>query len=153
MKKIIAFILCITVIFALAACSNNEQNENNTSEQITVTESNSTERTTIPDKSEVINITENKAKEIADKALKAECDANRYNSFDAFEYYGIELKSPDDGIWAYNNGYGNTADSENLTGHSFYVVGYTDTAELIGTAYLCIDAYNGDVLFSGYMGD
>ena len=77
MKKIIAFILCITVIFALAGCSNNEQNENNTSEQITVTESNSTERTTIPDKSEVINITENKAKEIADKALKAECDANR----------------------------------------------------------------------------
>ncbi len=153
MKKIIAFMLCITVIFALAGCSNAEQNNNSTSEQATVTESKTTERTTIADKSEIINITEDEAKEIADKALQAECDNKRYNSFDNFEYSGIELKSSDDGVWAYNHGYGNTAESENLTGHSFYVVGYTDTAEFIGTAYLCIDAYNGDILFSGYMGD
>ncbi|MDE5974024.1 MAG: hypothetical protein K2G73_05060 [Eubacterium sp.] len=153
MKKLIAFTLCIIVAFAIAGCSKAEQDNQSTSEQTTVTESKTTERTTIADKSEVINIAEDEAKKIADKALKAECDANRYNSFDAFEYSGIELKNPDDGIWAYNHGYGNTAESENLTGHSFYVVGYTDTAELIGTAYICIDAYNGNVLFSGYMGD
>lgn len=152
MKKLIVFILCIAVTLAITGCSYTENN-NNTSEQITVTENKSTEGTTIAEKADAINITEDEAKEIADKALKAECDNNRYNSFDSFEYSGIELKSYDDGIWAYNRGYGSTAESENLTGHSFYAVGYTDTAELIGTAYICIDAYNGNVLFSGYMGD
>lgn len=154
MKKLIAFLLCIALAFAISSCSKAENNNNKiTSEQTSVTENQTTVRTTIADKSEVINITENEAKELADKALQADCDDKIYNSFDDFEYSDTELMPFDGGIWAYNRGYGKTAATENLTGHSFYTVYYTDVNELCGTAYICIDAYNGNVLFSSYMGD
>lgn len=101
-------------------------------------------------------ITEDEARGIADKALN---DAMVQNEFgigeDAgiFEFDNIDLLSKGEQCVAFNSGYGTTSLTENTSGNAYYAVYYTDTSELIGFAYICVDAITGDVLYTGYMGD
>lgn len=161
MKKLIAFLLCIAVAFAISSCSDAEQNNRETtseainettSETIVVTESQTAEKTSVSDKSEVINITEVEAKDIAYKALKEEYSAENINEngidYTVFEYRDITLYNQSDDV-----SFNNYIEAVKESGHSYYDVVYRNTNELCDIAYYFVDAYNGDVLFSGYMGD
>lgn len=157
MKKLIAFIICIAVIFVFAGCSNTEQNNsestfkeisNSTTEQTIVTNNKTAERTTLSDESSIINITEDEAKNIAYKALEEEYSSDEKGiDYTAFAFRDITLYHQSDDV------YYNSLDAVKESGHSYYDVVYRNTNELCDIAYYFIDAYNGDVLFSGYMGD
>lgn len=51
------------------------------------------------------------------------------------------------GIYAYNMGYGTDSKSENTSGNPYYCVCYNYDPELCDTAYFCIDAITGKLLF------
>lgn len=172
--KVFAFILSIVMICLLFGCSKAENDNeiiggaddktniimsDNESPNNLDTETRNEEKTTVGDLGKSISyvLTEDEAKEKAYAALKKEFENGRYSAMqvdmEAFEFNLIELKGSDEGSIAFNRGYGNTDETENFSGHAYYYVEYKVTTQLCDFAYLCIDAVNGDLLFSGYMGD
>lgn len=145
MKKLIICIITAAVIFALAGCSYSEKEEETTTAL----------KTTAGDSGRAIyyDLTEEDAKAAAFDALKKECENGNYSDIENFEFLSAELMESTDGYMAYNQGYGNSSETENFSGHSYYCVVYKNTSELSDQAYICIDAVTGDLLFSGYMGD
>ena len=77
----------------------------------------------------------------------------RSDNTNNFTFAGVELLGAKQGIYAYNMGYGTDSKSENTSGNPYYCVCYNYDPELCDTAYFCIDAITGKLLFSGYMGD
>lgn len=168
--KVFAFILSIVMICFLFGCSKAENNSeiiggaddktniivsDNGSTNNSDTETTNEEKTTVGDLGKSISyvLTEEEAQEKAYAALKKECENGEYSDIETFELCAIELKGSDEGSIAFNRGYGNTDETENFSGHAYYYVEYKVTTQLCDFAYLCIDAVNGDLLFSGYMGD
>lgn len=166
MKRTLKILICLVfaavIICAFFGCSGKSEkitgdtDENAdviASEQKTTEEEK--ERTTVDELGKSISfvLTEEDAEERAYTALKQKCDQGTYSDIKNFSFSWVELKRSDEGCAAFNNGYGNTSETENFSSHAYYTVGYTDTSELAGHAYICIDAVNGDVLFSGYSGD
>lgn len=167
--KILLCILSFTLIISFFGCSTKNADESeiiggaDTSTNIIVFEKTTAdeekESTTVGDLGKSISyvLTEDEAKEKAYAALKNEYENGRYSAMqigmEAFEFSSIELKGSDEGYIAFNRGYGNTDETENFSGHAYYCVEYKVTTQLCDFAYLCIDAVNGDLLFSGYMGD
>lgn len=104
------------------------------------------ESTTAP----VINITEEQAKNIAYEALKKEyADENIDQTgirYTAFEFNKIKFYNQNDNVYDYY-------DFIKACGHSYYRIDFRNTNELCDIAYYFIDAYDGTVLHSGYMGD
>ena len=161
MKRLIICILALAVIVSLSACSVSESGETTTAytqptepstiaETTTEPESETTEEITEP----IINLTEADAKNAAYDALKEKYSYEIYGcDYTAFEFSGIELLEKDEGYIAYNMGYGGSSATENFSGHAYYCVTFENTTQLCDFAYICIDAVNGDLLFSGYMGD
>lgn len=101
-------------------------------------------------------ITQEEARGIADEALKNAMAQNEFGigeDYGIFAFESIELLPKDEQYSAFNAGYGNTSETENTTGHAYYAVEYTDTSQIAGFAYICVDAVTGDVLYTGYMGD
>lgn len=171
MKKIlITIILCVLLFLSLGACSSNDketslsteqtQTETQTvpqTEEITENQSVTEEETETETETETeaipYNITEKGAQEIAFEALKKQSAEGEVGSVEDFTLYDTTLLAHNEQFMAYNGGYRDTAETENLTGHSYYVVEYKYNRELCDRAYYCIDAMNGDVLFEGYMSD
>ena len=101
-------------------------------------------------------ITEDEARGIADKALQNASAQNKFGigeDYEIFEFDRIELLPKDEQCAAFNAGYGSTSETENMTGNAYYAVFYTDTTQIAGFAYICVDAVTGNLLFTGYMGD
>lgn len=149
MKKIIICLIAVTVIFAFAGCSAENKSIS------TTTEAKQEMKTTVGNLGKSISyvLTEKEAKDIAYNALKKECSEGKYSSIDDFKFEKTVLYNSDEGCIAYNYGYGNTSASENFTGHAYYGVSFEDTSQIAGFAYFCVDAVNGDLHFSSYMGD
>lgn len=156
--------MAAAVICSLFGCSKNDENiigGADSKTAIIVTEGSTdkstseTESTTVNDIGKSISyvLSKDEAKEKAYAALKQDCDSGEYSSIDEFAFAKVVLYNADDGCIAFNCGYGNTSESENFTGHSYYAVSFEDTSQIAGFAYYCIDAVNGDLLFGSYMGD
>lgn len=157
--KIIILLLCI--ISAFTGCSNSEgstQKESSTTntEQSTndISEStteNATEFSTMVENGDPV-ISEEDAKKIAYKALEEECNKKTFaDNINDFTFKEIKRCDIREHYCAFNIGYDENA--YNKSGHPYYAVSYTDNSEISGFAYFCIDMRNGDLLFSGYMGD
>lgn len=154
MKK---FLTCVVVLMTAAcifsACSTQSGSEKNAKEPASElsTMQNSATQETIS-----YAITEDEAHGIADEALK---DAMAQNEFGIgedvgiFAFESIELLPKDEQCVAFNADYGTASETENTAGNAYYAVFYTDTAQIAGFAYICVDAVTGDVLYTGYMGD
>ena len=95
---------------------------------------------------------EEDAKEIAYTALEQECknktfsdDINHF-TFDSIKHCDIRETygafTPGNDIPAYNT-----------SSHPYYAVRYNDSSFPGNYAYFCIDLRNGDLLYTGYMGD
>ena len=162
MKKLIICLAVLTAaayIFAGCAADNGGESNtvSNTSETVSDTQSTEPETATALDEDtgEAIPyvITEKQAQDAAYSRLKAQSEAGNYDSVDKYEFESIELKAESEEFMAYNAGYGNTSETENLTGHSYYAVSYFYTDSLADIVYFCVDAMTGDILFEGYMGD
>ena len=154
MKK---FLTCLVVLTAAAcifsACGTQSGSEKNTQEP-----SSELSTTLSSDTHESISyaITQEEARGIADEALKNAMTQNEFGigeDDEIFAFESIELLPKDEQYSAFNAGYGNTSETENTTGHAYYAVEYTDTSQIAGFAYICVDAVTGDVLYTGYMGD
>ena len=155
MKKCIICLIAFAVIFVLVGCSVDNDAQNTTAKTTQEVETTQELKTTVGSlgKSITYALSENEAKDIAYRALKKECAKGTYNSIENFKYSKTVLYNTDEGCISFNRGYGNTSATENFTGHAYYAVSFEDTSQIAGFAYLCVDAVNGDVLFSGYMGD
>lgn len=154
MKK---FLTCLAVLIAAAcifsACGKQSGSEKNTQEP-----SSELSTTLSSDTHESISyaITQEEARSIADEALKDAMAQNEFGigeDYEIFAFESIGLLSKGEQCYAFNAGYGTTSKTENTTGHAYYAVQYTDTSQISGFAYVCIDAVTGDLLFTGYMGD
>ncbi|MCH5320608.1 MAG: hypothetical protein J1E36_02515 [Eubacterium sp.] len=165
MKRLIICILAIAIILTFSACSVSKSGETTTAYTQPTEPSTIAETTTEPETEPtveitepIINLTEADAKNAAYDALKENYSGERSYEilgcdYTAFEFSGIELLKKDEGYIAYNRGYGGSSATENFSGHAYYCVTYENTTQLCDFAYICIDAVNGDLLFSGYMGD
>lgn len=154
MKK---FLICLAV-FTAAACIFSACSTQTVSDKSANEPSLELSTTVNSDTSESISyaITKDEAREIADETLKSAMAQNEFGigeDYNIFEFERIELLSNDEQCVAFNAGYGETSETENVTGHAYYAVYYTDTSQIAGFAYTCIDAVTGDLLFTGYMGD
>lgn len=154
MKKII---ICLAVIAAavcaFAGCSADKTAENNAGSSQAAKEETSTVLKEDTGKEIPYAITEDEAQKYAYEALKKQSDEGYVSSIENFTLDSIELMAEDESYMAYNAGYYNTAEAENYTGHSYYVISYKDNTQLCDFAYYCVDAMNGDILYEGYMGD
>lgn len=160
MKKII---ICLAVFAAavciFAGCSADKAAENNTDASQAVQNTQATQQETSTMLQEDTGkeipyaITEDEAQKAAYEALKKQSEEGYVNSIENFTFDSITLLAEDESYMAYNAGYNNTEETENYTGHSYYVVSYKDNTQLCDFAYYCVDAMNGDLLYEGYMGD
>lgn len=160
MKKIM---ICLAVLAAavciFTGCSADKTAQNGTGASQTVQNTQATQQET----STVIQedtgkeipyaITEDEAQKAAYEALKKQSEEGYVSSIENFTLDSITLLAEDESYMAYNSGYHNTEETENFTGHSYYVVSYKDNTQLCDFAYYCVDAMNGNILFEGYMGD
>ncbi|MDE5996208.1 MAG: hypothetical protein K2G56_04755 [Eubacterium sp.] len=67
--------------------------------------------------------------------------------YTAFEFRFIDLYNQNDNV-----GY-NSYDFIKKCGHSYYHIDFRNTNELCDIAYYFVDAFDGKVLYSGYMAD
>lgn len=154
MKK---FLTCLVVLIA-AACIFSACGTQSGSEKSTQEPSSELSTTLSSDTHESISyaITQEEARGIADEALKNAMAQNEFGigeDDEIFAFESIELLSKGEQCYAFNAGYGTTSKTENTTGHAYYAAQYTDTSQIAGFAYICVDAVTGDLLFTGYMGD
>lgn len=164
-KKIIILLLCM--IFAFAGCSNSGDAAQNESAPQTEQEQPITEQpaaavseqtadkviefSTVLENGDPV-ISEEDAKKVAYKALEDECSKKTFaDDINGFSFADIKRCDIRERYCAFNTGYDNS--SYNTSGHPYYAVRYTDNSEIAGFAYFCVDLRNGDLLFSGYMGD
>ena len=158
LSKIFACVLSVVIICSLFGCSKAEKtavivsdNSVNTQAEAQITEESTqaAETTTAP----VINVNEEQARDIAYERLREEYSAESANSlslgcdYTAFEFSQIELFNYGEG------GYYDTLDKVKEKGHSYYNVTYRNTTQLCDIAYFLIDASDGEILLSAYMGD
>jgi len=165
-KNIIILLICI--ISVLAGCSNPDKAVNNetaseqtkqsqpTAEQSETSVSEMTTEKAVEFSTAIENgdpvISEEDAKRVAYKALETECNNKTFaDDINNFTFESIKRCDIRERFCAFNTGYDNS--SYNTSGHPYYAVSYTDCSEISGFAYFCIDLRNGDLLFSGYMGD
>ncbi len=165
-KKIIILLLCIISIFA--GCSNSEkttqkettasqtEQSQQTTEQLTDSVSVQTtekimEFSTVLENGDPV-ISEEDAKKVAYKALENECNNKTFaDDINNFTFESIKRCDIREIYCAFNTGYDNS--TYNTSGHPYYAVKYTDNSQISGFAYFCVDVRNGDLLYSGYMGD
>lgn len=160
MKKLILCVLCVSVIVSFSACAASKNGETATAAQRTnrTTTIPSTESSTEPaEQNNSVSekeITEKEAKEIAYNALKKEYPKGNTTmgvDYTQFEFRDMQRCDIRENFCAFNTGYSD--ETYNTSGHPYYAVSYNDNTQIAGFAYFCIDLRNGDVLFSGYMGD
>lgn len=165
MKKLLICLLTLTVICIFTGCTSAKNDSEiiggaDGKTSIIVTDNKdiaetgkplnqSEENKTVP----VVSITEDEAKNTAFEDLKKKCKDGYYNDIENFEFTDISILEHDESCIAYNSGYGDSAETENFSGHAYYCVEYKITNQLCDFVYYCIDAQTGDLLFSGYMGD
>ncbi len=172
-NKITLLVLSIIILFSFVSCGA-EQNNESESESKAETVSNTvvTEEATLPATSNEFvedttssfdknnyspKISKSTAKEKGKKALQ-EYIKNELNSAigatntDEFKFDRIELIMPDEpsGVFERDN-YGNVVDKKFK--HPYWCIYYKYTPELCDFAYFFIDAENGEILYSGSMGD
>lgn len=148
-KTLISAAALITAAAMLFAGCSAQKGANNEAAGETATQ------TTVINTGETVSyaISEDDAKSTAYAELQKKSDSGEYGDISKFTFAGIELLGARAGIYGYNMGYGTDAESENTSGNPYYCVCYNYDPELCDTAYFCIDAMTGDLLFSGYMGD
>lgn len=170
MKKYIRYLLSllsivmIGLLFGCSKAENNSEINGGADEKIAVivsdnsvntqTTAQATEESTQFEKTTtapIINISEEQARNIAYKRLREEYSAEAAKSlgidYTAFEFSRIELFNYGEG------GYYDTFDKVKEKGHSYYDVTYRNTTQLCDIAYFLIDASDGEILLSAYMGD
>ena len=95
---------------------------------------------------------EEDAKEIAYTALEQECKNKTFsNDINHFTFDSIKRCDIRETYGAFNRG--NDISAYNTSNHPYYAVRYNDSSFPGNYAYFCIDLRNGDLLYTGYMGD
>ncbi|MDE6111428.1 MAG: hypothetical protein K2F65_05870 [Eubacterium sp.] len=161
--KIVICILSVVIICSFAGCSEpvsggedcktalSVQDEITMATAPTEPETEPTEKITESTTAPVINITEERAKSIAYETLKKEYSEAKTSvigvDYTAFEFQEIEFYNQSDDT------YYNSYDYIKECGHSYYRIDFRNTTQLCDIAYYFVDAFDGKVLHSGYMGD
>lgn len=95
---------------------------------------------------------EEDAKEIAYTALEQECKNKTFSDdINQFTFDSIKRCDIREPYGAFNRG--NDISAYNTSNHPYYAVRYNDSSFPGNYAYFCIDLRNGDLLYTGYMGD
>lgn len=95
---------------------------------------------------------EEDAKEIAYTALEQECKNKTFSDdINQFTFDSIKRCDIRETYGAFNRG--NDISAYNTSSHPYYAVRYNDSSFPGNYAYFCIDLRNGDLLYTGYMGD
>lgn len=95
---------------------------------------------------------EEDAKEIAYTALEQECKNKTFSDdINHFTFDSIKRCDIRETYGAFNRG--NDISAYNTSSHPYYAVRYNDGSFPGNYAYFCIDLRNGDLLYTGYMGD
>ena len=95
---------------------------------------------------------EEDAKEIAYTALEQECKNKTFSDdINHFTFDSIKRCDIRETYGAFNRG--NDISAYNTSNHPYYAVRYNDSSFPGNYAYFCIDLRNGDLLYTGYMGD
>lgn len=95
---------------------------------------------------------EEDAKEIAYTALEQECKNKTFSDdINHFTFDSIKRCDIRETYGAFNRG--NDISAYNTSYHPYYAVRYNDSSFPGNYAYFCIDLRNGDLLYTGYMGD
>lgn len=95
---------------------------------------------------------EEDAKEIAYTALEQECKNKTFSDdINQFTFDSIKRCDIRETYGAFNRG--NNISAYNTSSHPYYAVRYNDSSFPGNYAYFCIDLRNGDLLYTGYMGD
>lgn len=95
---------------------------------------------------------EEDAKEIAYTALEQECKNKTFSDdINHFTFDSIKRCDIRETYGAFNRG--NDISAYNTSSHPYYAVRYNDSSFPGNYAYFCIDLRNGDLLYTGYMGD
>ena len=95
---------------------------------------------------------EEDAKEIAYTALEQECKNKTFSDdINHFTFDSIKRCDIRETYAAFNRG--NDISAYNTSSHPYYAVRYNDSSFPGNYAYFCIDLRNGDLLYTGYMGD
>ena len=95
---------------------------------------------------------EEDAKEIAYTALEQECKNKTFSDdINHFTFDSIKRCDIRETYAAFNRG--NDISAYNTSNHPYYAVRYNDSSFPGNYAYFCIDLRNGDLLYTGYMGD
>lgn len=95
---------------------------------------------------------EEDAKEIAYTALEQECKNKTFSDdINHFTFDSIKRCDIRETYGAFNRG--NDISAYNTSSHPYYAVRYNDSSLPGNYAYFCIDLRNGDLLYTGYMGD
>ena len=95
---------------------------------------------------------EEDAKEIAYTALEQECKNKTFSDdINHFTFESIKRCDIRETYGAFNRG--NDISAYNTSSHPYYAVRYNDSSFPGNYAYFCIDLRNGDLLYTGYMGD
>lgn len=95
---------------------------------------------------------EEDAKEIAYTALEQECKNKTFSDdINHFTFDSIKRCDIREPYGAFNRG--NDISAYNTSNHPYYAVRYNDSSFPGNYAYFCIDLRNGDLLYTGYMGD
>lgn len=170
MKKRIACLAVLTAAVCIfTGCSTNIDKESETqlTEQAQVQTTQSTiQKTTQPETEQSIQenaaesyfadpdyvLPEEDAEKIAFEALKQECKNNTFSdNIDDFTFDSIKRCEIRESYGAFNRG--NDISAYNTSSHPYYAVKYNDNSFPGNYAYFCIDLRNGDLLYTGYMGD
>lgn len=95
---------------------------------------------------------EEDAKEIAYTALEQECKNKTFSDdINHFTFDSIKRCDIRETYGAFNRG--NDISAYNTSNHPYYAVRYNDSSFPGNYAYFCIDLRNGDLLYTGYIGD
>lgn len=95
---------------------------------------------------------EEDAKEIAYTALEQECKNKTFSDdINHFTFDSIKRCDIRETYGAFNRG--NDISAYNTSSHPYYAVRYNDSSFPGNYVYFCIDLRNGDLLYTGYMGD
>lgn len=173
MKRVFtAVFLGIVLTFTLCACSANERDTASVAQTQSETLSQTqTETTEVQTEAQTYNesqtqestassydsdpnyeLPEEEAKKIAYKALESECENKTFSdNINNFTFDSIKRCDIREAYGSFNRGY--DISTYNTSSHPYYAVRYNDSSFPGSYAYFCIDLRNGDLLYSGYMGD
>lgn len=174
MKRVVTAALAVLLLAALLCACSAAENDSAPAQTQTQTQAQTSAQTQAPTQEETTQpaqeqsvqeraaaayaadpdhvLPEEDAKEIAYNALEQECKNKTFSDdINDFTFDSIKRCDIRETYGAFNRG--NDIAAYNTSSHPYYAVRYNDSSFPGNYAYFCIDLRNGDLLYTGYMGD